>query len=287
MSLPNSVIDTGTSIFGCRTFIDELIPNCNRCFVISGNHIKTKEPGFYAFCNKSGNDLENVGPYTTYHEALKVLVLTKGCDSCTLNNFKLKDAYLPYLNEKFKEEMTAIYGTDQSLTIVVNPVHNFVESRKYLDLNFQSRFNFKLFLSIMDDNVAVVDLIKPCISSQDFALKIQALAGIIDRLNEKELRERIRKKDKEKIQGSLKVLEQFLKENLPNYPLHTISNLRNLMALRSKMYPAHVTTSDIIIILKNFGIDKYPLDKWEEGISKIVGLCANSLDDLTSAVQKN
>lgn len=54
----------------------------------------------------------------------------------------------------------------------------------------------------MDDSVAVVDLIKPCISSQDFALKIQALAGIIDRLNEKELRERIRKK---KIKKKFKV----------------------------------------------------------------------------------
>ena len=287
MSMPNSVVDTGKSYLGCRIFTDNLIPNCNRCRVMSGNNRRTEERAYYAFCNKSGKKLEKVGPYTNYHEALKFLVLTKGCDSCSLNNSKLKDAYIPYLNEKFKEEMKVIYGTDQSLMLVVNPVNNFVESRKDLDLNFQSKFNFKLFVPLTDDGIAFVDLIKPCNSSQDFALKIQALAGIIDRLNEKALRENIKKKEEDKIQGTVRVLEQFLKENLPNYPLYTISNLRNLMALRSKMYPAHVTTSEIIVILRNFGIDKYPLDNWEEGLRKIIDICAKSLDDLTREVQNN
>jgi hypothetical protein len=285
MDMPLSLVDTKSSLLGCRIFIDELLPNCMRCFVTKGNHEKTKEPGFFAFCKKTGK-LDSVGPYTSYHEALKILALTKGCVSCKFNNSIVKEAYLPYLDEKFKEEMTAKYGTDNSLSIVVNPVNAFVNSRKYLDLNFESKFAFKLFLCGTDDPVAAINLIKSCNDEMDFALKIQTLAGIIDRLNDKELRARIINKDKDKINGSLKVLEQFLKENLPKYPPSTISNLRSLMALRSKMYPAHVTSSEIIVILKNFGIDRYPLDNWEEGISKIVTLCSNSLDALTSAIQQ-
>lgn len=285
MDMPLALVDTKTSLLGCRVFIDELVPNCQRCFVMKGNHEKTKEPGFFAFCKKTGK-LDNVGPYSSYHEALKTLALTKGCDSCQYNNSNVKDAFLPYLDEKFKEEMHAKYGTDPSFSVIVNPVNAFMHSRKYLDINFDAKFNFKLFINVIDDPVAAINLIKPCTDSMDFAVKIQALAGIIDRLNEKELRARIKNKDKDKINGCLKVLEQFLKENVPKYPSATISNLRNLMALRSKMYPAHVTSSELIVILQNFGIDKYPLENWDEGFKKIMILCSNSLDSLTSAIQE-
>jgi hypothetical protein len=76
-----------------------------------------------------------------------------------------------------------------------------------------------------------------------------------------------------------------LKENFPKYPRYIISNLRNLLSLRSKMYPAHATASEIIIMLNNFGIGKYPLDDWEEGVSKILKLCSNSLSTLLTLVQ--
>jgi len=78
--MPKTTKDTGTSILGLRTYTDELIPNCNRCIVMSGHHAKTKEIGFFAFCKKSGK-FEKVGPYKSYSEALKTLTLTKGCDS--------------------------------------------------------------------------------------------------------------------------------------------------------------------------------------------------------------
>ena len=131
----------------------------------------------------------------------------------------------------------------------------------------------------------LIDLVKPCSDQKDFALKVQALAGMIDRINEKELKDKIKNKEKEKLQGSINLLEQFLNENFPHYPHHIISNLRNIIALRNKMYPAHATAAEIVVILRNFGIDKYPLDDWEKGLRKIVGLCANSLADLVKLVQ--
>jgi hypothetical protein len=284
MGTPKSWVDTGNYIHGLRIFTDELIPNCLRCFLIEGTHKKTKERGYYAFCTKSGK-IESVGPYKNYHEALRFLTLTKSCDSCTFNKSEAKEAYLPLLDEKFKKEMETLYGIGQDLSVAMSPVQHFVESRNYLDVNFKTRFGVRLFNAVTDDSVAVIDLVKPCSDQKDFALKVQALAGMIDRINEKELKDRIKNKEKEKLQGSINILEQFLNENFSHYPSYIISNLRNMMALRNKMYPAHTTAAEIVVILRNFGIDKYPLDDWERGLRKIVGLCANSLADLVKLVQ--
>ena len=195
MEMPNTDKDTGTSILGMRKYIDELIPNCGRCIVIGSSHEKTKERGYFAFCKKSGK-LERIGPYKSYFEALRTL--TKGCDSCIFNKLEAKNEYLPLLNEKFKEEMQELYGKEDALTIAMSPVQSFVEYRKHLDVNFEARFGMKLFNPLTDDSVAVVDLIKPCNDPKTFALKIEALAGIIDRINGKELKDKIQKKEKGK-----------------------------------------------------------------------------------------
>ena len=51
------------------------------------------------------------------------------------------------------------------------------------------------------------------------------------------------------------------------------------------MYPAHATASEIIAVLGNFGLGKYPMDDWEEGVSKILRLCSNSISTLLTLVQ--
>jgi hypothetical protein len=284
MGIPSSVVDTGKNLFGMRTFTDALIPNCSHCYVMSGHHEKTKEIGFYAFCIRS-RKLEHVGPYKSYHEALKSLVLTKGCDVCSINKSELKEAYLPVLDEQIKVEIESLYGIGQTPAIIMSPLQDFTESRNYLNTNFKSRFGINLFLSLTDDAVAIKDLAKPCVNQADFALKIQALAGLIDRINGKELKEKIKEEKKQNLKGSITILEQFLKENYPNYPKYIISNLRNLLSLRSKIYPTHATDSEIIMILGNLGIGKYPLNNWEEGVSKILHLCSKSLSSLLILLQ--
>lgn len=281
MDMPLSVLDTGKKIMGIKTYTDILIPNCPCCFVMSGAHEKTKERGYFAFCKKSGK-LEKVGPYGSYNESLKYLVMTHGCDSCDLNKSNVKEAYLPILDENIKAEIKSIYGIGQTTALIMSPLQDFVESRNFLDANFETRFGVRLFISLTDDAVAINDLVKPCVNQRDFALKIQALSGLIDRINEKELKKLIR--DQKERNGSINVLEQFLKENFPNYPKYIISNFRHLLAVRSKMYPAHATASEIVIVLGNFGL-KYPMTDWEEGVSKILRLCANSLSALLTLVQ--
>jgi hypothetical protein len=124
---------------------------------------------------KSG-ELELVGPYKSFHEALKVLVSTRGCDTCNYNKSQLKAAYLPVLNENVKEEISALYGIGEIPSVIMSPLQHFVESRNYLDSNFKACFGIKLFLPLTDDLVAGFDLAKPCTDQSDFALKIQARA---------------------------------------------------------------------------------------------------------------
>jgi hypothetical protein len=225
MAIFDSAIDTKTYILGMRTFTDIMQPNCFRCFVISGTHLKTHERGFTAFCLKTGK-LAKIGPYKSYYEALKFLVLTKGCDTCEHNKSPLKQAYLPILDEKIREEIETTYGSKQELLLTLNPIHQFSEYRNYIDVNFKDKFGIRLFQASADDLVALCDLIKPCQCQTDFALKIQALSGMIDRMNTQELKTLIRKEDLP--DGSINALEQFLKENYSEIPMHIIKNLRNL-----------------------------------------------------------
>lgn len=284
MGLPDSAEDTGRYIHGVRVYTDELVPNCSRCFVMVGTHHKTKERGWYAFCKKSAK-LESIGPYETYHKALRTLSLTKACDSCEFNKSESKESYLPLLDKKIKKEMEEKFGKEMS--VVLRPVRFFVEYRNFLDINFKARFGMRLFKSLPDDCVAVVDSIKPCQGAEDFAIKIQALAGMIDRINKSEIRNLIKDQEKRELTGSVSILQQILEENVPNCPRHIISNLRNLMSLRNKLYPAHATSSEVLVVLRNFGIDEYPLRDWEAGWRKILSLCSNSLGDFVKVLQQS
>jgi hypothetical protein len=122
MSVFDSVIDTKTSIIGMHTYTDIMQPNCMRCFVISGNHEKTNERGFFAFCKKT-DKMQKIGPYKSYYESLRYLVITKGCDTCEYNKSPLKQAYLSVLDEKMDEEISEMYGYKQDLLITLNPIH--------------------------------------------------------------------------------------------------------------------------------------------------------------------
>lgn len=283
MGIPDSVINKKKKFLGMNVFTDELIPNCGGCFVMSGTHEKTKEIGFYASCKKSGQ-LELVGPYKSYFEALKVLVETRGCDSCNLNKAELKEAYLPVLNEKLKEEIATIYGIGQPPSVIMSPLQLFVEARNYLNINFKAKYGMELFQPLADDLVAGFDLAKPCVDQRDFAIKIQALAGLIDRIDGSELKKRIKYKEGLK-SGSINALERFLNENYQTYPQYITSNLRHLLSLRSKIYPTHASTPEVIIALSSFGIGNYPLKDWDIGVSKILDLCSNSLYGLLTLIQ--
>lgn len=149
-------------------------------------------------------------------------------------------------------------------------------------MNFLDNFGIRLFRDSADDLVAICDLVKTCKYQTNFVLKIQALSVMIDRMNTKELKILIRIRNLPN--GSINALEQFLKENYSKISRHIIKNLRNLMSLRNKMYPAHATASVLLAYLRNFGKDKYPLEDWETSFSKILNLVTNSMVDLNGLI---
>jgi hypothetical protein len=53
------------------------------------------------------------------------------------------------------------------------------------------------------------------------------------------------------------------------------------------MYPAHASASELLVYLRNFGIDKYPLEDWEAGFKKILGIIINSMADLNGLILAN
>jgi hypothetical protein len=142
----------------------------------------------------------------------------------------------------------------------------------------------RLFQTSSDDLVAGCDLTRPCKDQANFALKIQALSGMIDRLNSKELLSLIKNKQGLR-EGSINILERFLMEQYGEIPRHIIGNLRTLITLRNKMYPAHSTATELLLVLRNIGINEFPLKDWEAGFTKILSLVTNSLVDLNAIIQ--
>jgi len=282
--IPKTAKRTGKFIEDVELVTSELVPNCHRCMVMVGHHKRTGEPGWYASCKKTGK-MESVGPQESFHKALKILTLTKGCDSCEFNESKEKDTFLLTLEEEIEKEAIELFGEEHILSRVKGAVLNFVQYRNYFDIHFKDKFGVRFFKSVPDDSIAVVDLINPCSNQREFALKIQALAGLLDRTNTNEIRDKIKDPEKRELSGSINILEQILKENSRSYSKHMISNLRNLFSLRSKMYPAHSTATEILTIIQNFGIAYYPPDNWEDTFQKILGLCISNLENLVKELQ--
>jgi hypothetical protein len=251
---------------------------------MSGKHVKTGENGFYAFCKKTGT-LEHYGPYKSLYEAIRVLILTRGCDECEFNKSSDKVNLLKEIDKELEEEVKKNLGEDHILNKIDKEILIFFEYRMYLDINFNDKFGVRLFNPMPEDSMASLEFVKPCENRNDFTIKIQILAGLLDRINPK-IRDLIKSDHKDEFERSIKIIEQILKENKPNYNKHIISNLKNLMVLRSLLYPVHVTGSKLISVLNNFGITRYPPDDWEVLFLQIFRISLTSLINLHEEIQQ-
>ena len=89
------------------------------------------------------------------------------------------------------------------------------------DINdlWERTFGFKLFRS---NERAIFQIMKPCRGEEEFTHNIAALAILIDQLNVKDMKEHVVTKE-----GSINVLEDFLKKEIGDFPPEIISNLRD------------------------------------------------------------
>jgi hypothetical protein len=167
-----------------------------------------------------------------------------------------------------------------TLQYLVNKVQPLSESRVSADLYFRRRFRRGLFSSAVDDAKAVLDMSSRCTDERDFVLKVQALSTFTTRFN-RGLKNLIASVPiRQRIRGSINILETILNENFAHYDAEIIANLRKANTLRSQMYPTHVITPQAVEVLEEMGFH-YPPNDWNEVWERILELCNDSLRKLT------
>lgn len=178
---PKDMVRTGRVFADVELATSNIVPNCRSCFVMSGQHVKTKENGFYAFCKKTG-ELESFGPYRSIYEAVRALTLARNCDECERNQDRDKENMLQELDQEIQDEIISQFGEDHILNKINGPLLEFFQYRMYIDVSMKNLVGERFFKAMPEDSVASLDLAKPCKSRTDFSNKIQILAGLLDRM---------------------------------------------------------------------------------------------------------
>ena len=141
---------------------------------------------------------------------------------------------------------------------------------------WEKRFGFKLF---HPNERAIFQIMKPCKGEEEFTHNIAALAILIDQLNVKDMKKRVAVKE-----GSVNILEEFLKNEVGEFPPEVISNLRDIVVMRSKRFPIHVTDTKFVeVVIRLTG--KYP-PVWADLWVKALRMYEESLEKLLNLLQK-
>ncbi len=112
-------------------------------------------------------------------------------------------------------------------------VKNIVNLRDNINNLWEQKYGFKVLLQ---NEKAVFEITKICRSEMDFTHNIEALALLVDQLNVKKMKEISPERE-----GSINILEDFLTKKIKKFPPDIISNLRDIMVMRSKSFPTHTT----------------------------------------------
>jgi hypothetical protein len=150
-----------------------------------------------------------------------------------------------------------------------------VEAREEINNLWERTFGFRLF---RPNEKAVFQILKPCRTDEEFTNNIAALALLVDQLNIDRMRQ-----DKEK-EGSVNILEEFLKKNVEGFDPEIVSSFRDIMALRSKRFPIHVTDTRFVeTVIKMTG--RYP-PQWSDLWLKTLEKHKESIDKLLECLRK-
>lgn len=179
--------------------------------------------------------------------------------------------------ENIKERLTPLSRRFSEMQI--ETVERIVEARDEINNISEKIFGFKLLHS---NEIAVFQIMRPCRNREEFTNNIAALAMLIDQLNIKEMKKMV-KEVKEK-EGSINIFECFLRENVKDFPSEIISNFRDIMTLRSKMFPIHPTDPKFVEVVVKI-VKKYP-PKWPELWLIALRIYKESVDKLLQCLRK-
>ena len=151
-------------------------------------------------------------------------------------------------------------------------VSEIVEKRRWINAAFKQKSGFELF---KQNEFAVSDIQKGCRDEANFTNRITALALLIDGIRVSNFKKLLSTCPT----GSINILEAFLKEKYPNFNQKIITNLREIMILRSKKMPIHEDDPKILqVILKwDYKIPPNWSSLWMQALIKY----QESLNELT------
>lgn len=153
-------------------------------------------------------------------------------------------------------------------------VEEIVRMREEINNIWKDKFGFKLSQS---NEMAVLQIMRPCRTDEEFTSNISALALLIDLLNIREMKKAISEKE-----GSINIFEEFSDKNDIKVPSAIMSNFRDIVTLRSKRFPTHVTDPKFVeLAIKLDG--KYPPDLSDLYL-KALGIYKESLRKLLEAI---
>ena len=137
-----------------------------------------------------------------------------------------------------------------------------------------SRFEFEL---LKQDEKSLEQVSKDCNDNDGLVMNLAAIGTLIDGMNVTELKRKMKGAPQE---GSINVLEKFLKEHISDYEREIITNLRIIMKIRNQ-WPIHKSSSEGVKLIIQIN-EAYPVEDFEEFWSRLFNLYTESLRGLES-----
>jgi len=135
---------------------------------------------------------------------------------------------------------------------------------------------------LIKSNDEIVDLGKDCLTESDFIIQIGTLATIVDDFDEVALRSSLKRKNK--IKGTINLLERFLEENNLAEG-NIIRNLRLIKRIRSTTFPYHRgAKNEFFKLLKRLNLR--PPFNWKIMWNKCSNLYINALAELSDRLDE-
>jgi hypothetical protein len=175
--------------------------------------------------------------------------------------------------EKEKRERFSIDYIDSLMTIF--------GLRDKVNLLFKGKYGFKIFE--LEHEEVFPKIVETCQSETEFATKIAVLGNLLDWMDVKGMKSKIKTiatGDK-----SITLLEKLLKQDFPVSGEIVIRNLRIIHELRDKKFPIHKEGEEVIDIFRDLG-EKYPPEDWDAVWKKVMNLYMDSLKNLIQMFQK-
>lgn len=139
------------------------------------------------------------------------------------------------------------------------------------------RFGFEL---LKQDEKSLEQVSKDCYDDDSLFVNLAAIGTLIDGMNVTDIERKVKSHTKE---GSINLLEEFLKEHIPEYEREIITNLRTIMKIRNQ-WPIHKSTAQGVKLMRQVN-DSFPVEDIEEFWSRLFNLYTESLRGLESVLK--